>query len=159
MNDKDSQKKSPQVFVEKQILQSIIEMRASKWGNFIDKSFSQELCQENKYEPANIFYTENIEKDKKEMIKWLTDKSRSLEEPILIFNEKILTKENFEHISKKLIAESLNLRNNFFIVLIDKKDAGISLQADNLLKDNVKDGMWVMIRHEKVYACILKNQK
>lgn len=101
MSNKNSQKKSPQVFVEKQVLQSIIETRASKWSSFVDKSFSEELRQENKCEPTNIFYTKNIEKDKKEMIKWLTEKSRSLEEPILIFNEKILIRENFKHISQK----------------------------------------------------------
>lgn len=143
--------------VEENFIWMFTAIRAEKWVNFIDKTFPKVLCQEKEHDQQKILYIKDFKKDKEKIIKWLKTKRKLLEEEVvLIFDEKVVSKKDVEHITNRLIPSSC-LENNFLAVLINRKDAGLSIQAKDLRFDNKDDGIIVIVNYENAYACILKN--
>ncbi|CAG8739558.1 450_t:CDS:2, partial [Racocetra persica] len=82
-------------------------------------------------------------------------KRKLLEEVVLIFNEKVISKKDIGHITNKLIPTSY-LENNFLAILLNRKDAGLNIQARKLCRDNEGDGIIVGVNYKNVYACIIE---
>ncbi|CAG8621276.1 11134_t:CDS:10 [Racocetra fulgida] len=104
----------------------------------------------------------NVDEEKKEaandtnFIRMFVEiRAEEWKEVVLIFNEKVISKKDIGHITNKLIPTSY-LENNFLAILLNRKDAGLNIQARNLCRDNEGDGIIVGVNYKNVYACIIE---